>query len=446
MLMTVACLAAIPAAPASAEIVFGSDRCEDGGALMMTPPNPDGRHPCKGGIFRMNDDGTGLTRLTNGEIPGDGGPSGDGEPRWSPDGTKILFSHQTGEDGGVRRLFVMDADGSDPVRLHTAPPYPFDEEYHGRWSPRGTHIVYSAQISRGDKPGITDDSNAIFVVDADGSDPRRVSPGGLDSWSPTFTPDGRAVVFYGAKTHAQHRTPLDGYYRTDLASGRTLRVSWGGIDIAANGVSFSPDGRYVALVSGEPQLFTMRTDGTELTKRGRPGTFIPASWSPLALFTSAYPPSGNDMRSVIYRLDLLGVAPGLQLTRVAGWDSGPDWNPLDGVLPELPVDLDPPIVLIGPEIDLDDPLSFLVTDASGIRRLDASVAKRSAGRCRFVGKKKMGRRRPCSKRAFFRVTGERSWRKRTKWLPAGKYVLRFRATDGRGNRTEHAKRRVVRVK
>jgi dipeptidyl aminopeptidase/acylaminoacyl peptidase len=429
---------------ASAEVVFGSDRCEDGGVLMPVPPNVDGRRPCKSGIFRVHDDGTGFQRLTNGELGGEG--DGDAQPRWSPTGAKILFSHRAGP--GLR-LYVMDPDGSDPEPLGDGPPYPFDNQSEPAWSPLGTRIAYTASITDGSKPGIVDDSSAIFVVDAAGGDPRRVSPAAFDSTAPTFTPDGRGVVYYAAKAHAQHRTPADGYYGTDLVSGRTQRVSFGGIDVVANGISFSPDGRHVAVMSGEPQLYTMRADGTELTKRGGPGTFTPASWSPFALFSQAYPPSGNQYRSVIYRLNLLGPSVPAQLTEPTGFDWAPSWSSLSGELPELPSDFDPPLVLIGRELDVGQPLSFLATDVSGVRRLDVSLAKRTHGRCRFLRDGKLRRARSCSKGRFFRVKGAKglkAWRKRTKTLPRGRYELRFRTTDGEHNRTKHPRRRRVRLK
>jgi len=66
--------------------------------------SPDGSKIAfyRGGIFVMNADGTGQTRLT-----------GDNElsPTWSPDGTKIAFR---GNDG----IYVMNADGSQRTRIH----------------------------------------------------------------------------------------------------------------------------------------------------------------------------------------------------------------------------------------------------------------------------------------------------------------------------------------
>src|SRR6185503_20022467 len=57
-------------------------------------------------LWTVNADGTDERRITS---PPAG--SGDGNPVWSPDGTRILFIHT---DGGVRAgLFVINPDGTD---------------------------------------------------------------------------------------------------------------------------------------------------------------------------------------------------------------------------------------------------------------------------------------------------------------------------------------------
>src|SRR5919109_4275185 len=56
-----------------------------------------------GAIHTMNVDGTGVTRLTS-------DASREGEPKWSPDGSRIAFAR--GDD-----IWVMNADGSNPVNL-----------------------------------------------------------------------------------------------------------------------------------------------------------------------------------------------------------------------------------------------------------------------------------------------------------------------------------------
>ena len=75
-------------------------------------------------MFRMRLDGTGEVKLSHG---------GDGGGRFSPDGTRILFSH-TDPDVEKQGIFVMDTDGRDRRRVHT---------FAGQacWSPDGERFA-----------------------------------------------------------------------------------------------------------------------------------------------------------------------------------------------------------------------------------------------------------------------------------------------------------------
>ena len=63
------------------------------------------------------------------------GVAWDMQPKWSPDGTKIAF---TSDRGGGDNLWVMDADGSNPVQVS-------DEKFRlltqPEWTPDGEYVV-----------------------------------------------------------------------------------------------------------------------------------------------------------------------------------------------------------------------------------------------------------------------------------------------------------------
>jgi TolB protein len=104
---------------------------------------------------------------------------------WSPDSTKIAFSAHDGD--GNWALWTMNADGTDQRQL-THPklvqPAGSGGDYPGAWSPDGKQIAYNAG-----QPGSRD----VWVINADGTSPRRLTrlPGG--DGPVVWLPDGRIV-------------------------------------------------------------------------------------------------------------------------------------------------------------------------------------------------------------------------------------------------------------
>lgn len=87
-----------------------------------------------GDIWTINADGTELTQLTS-------GPNVALIPKWSPDGTQILFRVSISEETrrqGVHGLGVMNADGSD-IRIFLQPRA---DMLIFEWSPDGTQVVF----------------------------------------------------------------------------------------------------------------------------------------------------------------------------------------------------------------------------------------------------------------------------------------------------------------
>jgi dipeptidyl aminopeptidase/acylaminoacyl peptidase len=83
-------------------------------------------------VYVMNSDGSGIRNLTN-------APGADNHPRWSPDGSKLLFV-STRSNG--QQAWIMNPDGSNPTQLTDLSVGVGDPE----WLPDGKHLAFSADI------------------------------------------------------------------------------------------------------------------------------------------------------------------------------------------------------------------------------------------------------------------------------------------------------------
>jgi len=94
--------------------------------------------------------------------------------------SKIAF---VSDRDGTFDLFVMNPDGSDQTNITRTDGW---EEDHPRWSPDGNCIAYcDRRHGKGE----------IYLIDADGSRPRRLTHNSAPDLRPHWSPDGRTIIF-----------------------------------------------------------------------------------------------------------------------------------------------------------------------------------------------------------------------------------------------------------
>src|SRR5215213_2660614 len=144
-----------------------------------------------GEIFTMNADGSDQQRLTN-------NAADDGDPSWSPDGTKIAFSSTRPGLFSGYKIYVMNADGSDQ---HSISPPTAENEflYFPNWSPDGTKIAYSTSGHGGFE---------IYVMNADGSNPQRLTNNPYLDMYPNWSPDGTKIAFETDRDEPNHNREI----------------------------------------------------------------------------------------------------------------------------------------------------------------------------------------------------------------------------------------------
>ena len=149
-------------------------------------------------IFSANRDGSNLKQLTD-------APGYDAEASYSPDGKRIVFcslrdaypkSRLSAKDlkqlevdpSYFGEIYIMNADGSNQVRLTDAPGYdggPF-------FTPDGQHIVWRHFTPDGSQAD-------IYTMRIDGSNILRLTDFKSMSWAPYFHPSGAYVIFASNK-------------------------------------------------------------------------------------------------------------------------------------------------------------------------------------------------------------------------------------------------------
>ena len=123
----------------------------------------------------------------------------------SPDGQHIVV---VARRGGVRRLVIMSADGTNARTL--APSIAIQGtagQAAADWSPDGSWIVAG---------GVDKDGPALFKIPANGDDPVRIVTG--QAVNPVWSPDGRLIVYGGPLVAGQTALAW-------AATGRRLRRS-----------------------------------------------------------------------------------------------------------------------------------------------------------------------------------------------------------------------------
>ena len=149
-------------------------------------------------IFSCKRDGTGIERLTD-------APGYDAEGAYSPDGSQIVFgsirdaypAEKLSKEDKKRlevdpsyfaEIYIMNADGSDERRLTDWPGYdggPF-------FTPDGQRIVWR----HFDESGMLAD---VYTMRLDGADRRRLTDFAAMSWAPYFHPSSEYAIFTSNK-------------------------------------------------------------------------------------------------------------------------------------------------------------------------------------------------------------------------------------------------------
>ena len=199
-------------------------------------------------IYSMPAAGGEATRLTN-------NPAFDDSPALSPDGAQIVFLTAR-HDPNPRfpdlkyEIYVMDSDGSNPRRLTETNA----AEDHPAWSPDSAKIIFDANY---DGDGFYE----IYTMNADGTDVTRLTANAANDQFADWSPDGTQIAFSSDRNGNWDIFVMeaDGSNQRALthSSNWELFPAWSpnGVQIAYN---------FMAPRSRNTDVYVMNADGSDI--------------------------------------------------------------------------------------------------------------------------------------------------------------------------------------
>jgi len=183
-------------------------------------------------------------------------PGTNTSPAWSSDGAKLAFSSSM---RGDPEIFVTDANGAAPRRV-TAFKGP---DVQPVWNPKtAAQIIWVSG-----RTGLPQ----IYLMDADGGNAQRLTDEGY-AVSPSWSPNGQFVAFSWIRHYGPGAPGAQDIYIMDIASKQWQQLTHDG---GRNDYpSWSPDGRHLVFQStrsGREEIWSMLADGSkqhQLTTQG----------------------------------------------------------------------------------------------------------------------------------------------------------------------------------
>ncbi len=176
-----------------------------------------------------------------------------GNPAFSFDDTKIVFSKNDNTVGHNSDIYVINIDGSNETKLTNQ-----DYNTSPSWFPSGNKIIFAS---------FNDTSCGIYTMNSDGTEKKLLTPPDQSFWHPVISPVGNKIALVtkdwdGSQIYVMDS---DGKNLKQLTFTVSPNYSVAKPRDANKDPRWSPSGDKIAYVSwedGDPEIFIINPDGT----------------------------------------------------------------------------------------------------------------------------------------------------------------------------------------
>ena len=284
-----------------------------------------------GAVFVMAPDGTGSRQITR-------PPRGfaDQNVDWSPKGSLLVFQRCS---PNLCSIYTVKPDGTRLKRLSWVPgkqPRLWSDDQGPSFTPDGRHIVFTRSSGGLDRTGEQVKNSDLVVMDLNGENRRivvRAPQYKADFELASIAPDGSKLVYEHRRSRLVDPQARRALVVSSADGERRQRITPWSLN-AGDGADWSPDGTRILFRSYEDddertqsQLHTIRPDGTGLQQLTR----FPNGTN---LLSASFAPNGEQIvfamggkggKADIFVMNVDGSEI-RPLLQHAAWDSGVDWG------------------------------------------------------------------------------------------------------------------------
>ena len=223
------------------------------------------------------------------------------------DGSRLLYMRKESADAPWQ-LYIMNADGTEPRPVTGSS---LDEAYPS-WDPQGRSVVFVSERD-GDKE--------VYIMRLDGTGLANLTRHPADDWTPAWSPDGQWIAFasFRDENWELYAVRSDGTELIQLTQNEVSDLS----------PVWSPDGETLAFASkrdGNWEIYLLPWRGASLTRlTEHPSSDLSPAWSPDGQWIAFESTRDGDAEIYLMRAD------GTEQRNLTNWpyadDHGPVWSP-----------------------------------------------------------------------------------------------------------------------